>query len=119
MRIIFDRIIAKLEDLSEHDVCGDIVNLEDAIRAVYEVKNYYKDKFVSVRCLEQVKWERDIAIGQLKELGLGLGEEIDKDDFIKVTRCKDCKHHRCSERNLWCNVFDIIMPEDGYCCCGE
>lgn len=32
---------------------------------------------------KQVKWERDIAINQLKELGYGLGEKItDKDQHI-------------------------------------
>lgn len=28
-------------------------------------------------CLEQYRWERDIAISQLEELGIGLGEKID------------------------------------------
>lgn len=39
--------------------------------------------------------------------------------FTEVTRCKDCVRHRCSEGNLWCDIFDKIMSEDGYCCFGE
>ena len=31
----------------------------------------------ALRCLEQYRWERDIAILQLEELGIGLGEKID------------------------------------------
>lgn len=27
--------------------------------------------------IDQIRWERDIAIGQLEELGIGLGEKID------------------------------------------
>lgn len=38
--------------------------------------------------LEQIRWERDIAIEQLKSYGVSLGE---KADCVKVTRCKDCK----------------------------
>ena len=29
---------------------------------------------------EQIKWERDIAIGQLEELGYSLGEKIREED---------------------------------------
>ena len=39
--------------------------------------------------------------------------------FKEATYCKECVHHRCSERNLWCDIFDKIMPEEGYCCFGE
>ena len=33
------------------------------------------------------------------------------------TRCRDCvlKHYSSSD-NLWCDIFDKIMPENGYCC---
>ena len=33
--------------------------------------------FSALVCLTQYKWERDIAIEQLNELGIGLGERID------------------------------------------
>lgn len=33
------------------------------------------------------------------------------------TRCRDCvlKHYSSSD-NLWCDIFDKTMPENGYCC---
>lgn len=44
---------------------------------------------VSVGVLQQVIWERDTAIEQLEDYGVGLGEVA---DLVKVVRCKDCKH---------------------------
>lgn len=37
-----------------------------------------------------------------------------------IVRCKDCdlKHYSDSD-NLWCDIFDKIMPEYGYCSLGE
>ena len=50
----------------------------------YEELLEYKRKYewlsadaVSRDLLEQYKWERDIAIGQLEELGLGLGQKVE------------------------------------------
>lgn len=38
-----------------------------------------------------------------------------------VAMCKNCifSYYRESGKNLWCNIFDKIMPEDGFCCFGE
>ena len=56
---------------------------------------------------EQVVWERNIALEQLEELGLSLGQKFG---------CEHCRFKRMSGKNLWCDIFDKIMPEDGYCC---
>jgi len=42
---------------------------------------------VSLGAFEQVCWERDVAIDQLKQLGYGFGEKIQKEDQ-KVSREK-------------------------------
>lgn len=45
-----------------------------------------------------------------------------EEDLVKMIApvyCKDCDHKQRSEMNLWCNIFEKIMPEDGYCCFGE
>lgn len=78
MKEICERIISKLEDLSEHDDYGKVVDLYEAIDAIYEVANEYK-----------------------------------------LTKCCDCRYKHRTERNLWCDIFDKIMPENGYCCFGE
>lgn len=38
----------------------------------------YKNKdIVPAKAYDRVRWERDIAIGQLKELGFGFGEKVE------------------------------------------
>lgn len=54
------------------------------VMTITDAENKLLDKaamFWSV--YEQIKWERDIAISQLEELGLSLGEKI---DHIKIKR---------------------------------
>ena len=37
------------------------------------------------------KWERDIALSQLEEYGIGFAEKK-RDDFVEVVRCGSCKN---------------------------
>lgn len=39
----------------------------------------FRDVINYLGAFEQIKWERDIAIGQLEELGYSLGEKIRED----------------------------------------
>lgn len=39
----------------------------------------FRDIINYLGAFEQIKWERDIAIGQLEELGYSLGEKIRED----------------------------------------
>ena len=58
-------------------------NVNIAVHAkniIKEVAKKYKDSLVSIETLEQVMWERDMAICQLHELGYGLGEKIREED---------------------------------------
>lgn len=38
-----------------------------------------------------------------------------------LVRCKNCAYsgYRTSGKKLWCDLFDRIMPEEGYCCFGD
>lgn len=45
--------------------------------AVEVLKNAPTVDMVSKELLDQIKWERDIALGQLEKLGISLGQEID------------------------------------------
>lgn len=40
----------------------------------------YRDIINYLGAFDQIKWERDIAIGQLEELGYSLGEKIKEED---------------------------------------
>ena len=57
---------------------------------------------VPVGVLDQVRWERDVAIAQLKDYGVSFGE---KADCAKVVRCKDCKYWRNASKPLYCSEF--------------
>ena len=45
---------------------------------------------VSQGVVNQIKWERDMALAQLSDIGKGLGSKMD--DVAKIVRCKNCKH---------------------------
>ena len=70
---------------------------------------------------DQVRWERDVAIGQLESYGISLGE---KADAVKVVRCKDCKYcidTSASSTNIACSKgvnWRAVEPY-GFCSRGE
>lgn len=43
----------------------------------YATANAVEQAFSALICLGQYVWERDVAVSQLEELGLGFGQEID------------------------------------------
>ena len=81
------------------------------------VENINNDKKVSIGVLEQVMWERDVAIDQLKELGYGLGQKIEKLtdgdravslNAVKETLCSMCDEWRCNENCSKKREFDKL-----------
>lgn len=50
---------------------------------------------------------------------------IEENDFVKVVRCKDCKHHEELLNNndgnviCWVHGLDVIVDRNGYCNYGE
>lgn len=83
MREIFEKINKELEDLidnNESDLYhhNDIYNnaIYNALDVVDSINEKYKDKYVHRELLDQIKWERDIALMQLEELGYVLGEKV-------------------------------------------
>jgi len=76
---------------------------------------------VEARAIEQIKWERDMAIKQLESYGVGFLEEA---DVVKIVRCKDCKYwvspmkddaHYCNKKS---GLVGIVAEED-FCSYGE
>jgi hypothetical protein len=68
------------------------------------------------------KWERDIALSQLEEYGIGFAEKK-RDDFVEVVRCKDCIHWKADNEVFelgFCCVFpQKWVAETFYCADGE
>ena len=80
---------------------------------------------VSRSVFEQVKWERDIAMEQLKDHKIPFG--CIAPDVVEVVRCKNCKYGAVPF-NGWidngrkhCNRIgkDVSVPDDFYCGFGE
>lgn len=64
------------------------------------------------------KWERDIALSQLEEYGIGFAEKK-RDDLVEVVRCGSCKNLSSDGR---CEEFadDCIRPSaTDFCSHGE
>ena len=75
---------------------------------------------ISKGLYEQIKWERDVALAQLEEYGVSLGE---KADVAEVVRCRECLCYTPVDDNTGKCVFLIgkhqyVVP-DGYCYLGE
>ena len=65
----------------------DIPLLDMAIEALQAEPT----KAVPPSLADVYKWERDIALSQLEEYGIGFAEKK-RDDLVSVVRCKDCRH---------------------------
>ena len=75
-----DVLISKNALLEEFEWLLSVVNesSKDEIRDVIQrIKNAPAVDAVSRGLFEQYKWERDVAISQLEDLGIGFGQEID------------------------------------------
>lgn len=57
--------------------------------AIKEIKDFPAADVVSKELYEQIKWERDVALAQLEEYGVSLGE---KADVVEVVRCGNCRN---------------------------
>ena len=69
---------------------------------------------------DMIKWERDVAVSQLNDIGVQLGEKVD--DVVKVIRCKNCMYSEESlrEGSVWCTRrIEEIVGEDHFCGYGE
>ena len=90
----------KMKTVSLHDVYrliaghsnyhgDDILSALTCVAEGKEVSPIRPMDVVSAGAYEQIAWERDLAVQQLKDYGVGLGQVK---DLAEVTRCKDCKY---------------------------
>lgn len=64
---------------------------------------------VSRATFEQAMWERDVAIQQLKDLGVGFGE---KADVAPVVRCDECIHQENCMRQIVFWERDNVLEQN-------
>lgn len=79
---------------------------------------------VPIGVLDQVRWERDVAMQQLEEHGIPFGGIAP--DVVKVVRCKDCKHYDKTtlgnnrDRRMCTKFLGLTIPNpDDFCSYGE
>lgn len=96
------------------------IYLDEAIGLLLDVPTA---DVASRELFEQIKWERDIAMAQLKEHGIAFGAKKTA-DVVEVVRCKDCVNYCGFERckNGICDVDPVskraVQPYD-FCSYGE
>ena len=96
----------------------------EALRMAIEALQAEPNKAVAQILADMYKRERDIALSQLEEYGIGFGEKK-RDDLVEVVRCKDCKASRVyGKTRQWLACEEDAMEgqatdPDGYCYLGE
>lgn len=89
---------------------GGIYLAEDAVE---EIKYFPTVEAYSKEAVEQIMWERDMAISQLNDYGVQFGEQA---DCVRVVRCKDCLFF-----NTECILINDgdVWYEDDFCSYGR
>lgn len=97
------------------DTCYDLAFRErEALDMAIEALQAEPTKAVPPSIADVYKWERDIALSQLEEYGIGFAEKK-RDDLVEVVRCKDCEYADFNSPYPVCNLLEMNINEDGYC----
>ena len=78
----------------------DKLNEIDPLPEKKEERTTVSEKFVSLNAYKQVRWERDIAIQQLHELGYELGQKIEP----TTKNCESCRNY--GSHNGVCDICE-------------
>ncbi len=101
-----------------YELPSDEMTLEQARQAVKDLREKLAEHFdetVSLGAFKQVIWERDIAIGQLKELGYDFGQKIEPSgDLISREAVKAYKYHRTMYPNFedYVDMLPSVNPQE-------
>lgn len=94
--------------------CGEKCPTLSVEKLSNTIKNAPTIDAVPVGAYEQTRWERDMAISQLDEIGKSLCEKMD--NVATVVRCKDCKH-RPIDTGGHNYAEELLFPDDEVCPC--
>ena len=112
-----DEVIAWLRDRMENNKNGK--PLTDRLRELPSAQPEHPSRAL----IEQIRWERDLAIGQLEELGYGLGEKIQtqserkrgrwtlKENVFGVAYCSECDYELHTNDTNFCPNCGADMRE--------
>lgn len=97
-----DVLISKNVLLDEFEWLKSVVNessKDDVEDAIQRIKNAPAVEAVSRGLFEQYKWERDIAIEQLEELGISFGQKIDG-VYMTKEEYENLLEYKCMYKDL-------------------
>jgi hypothetical protein len=109
-----------IEDIKEYKR-NAIKILED--NAQYATAKAVDLAFNALICADQLMWERDVAIGQLEELGIGFGQKIEYANVVPREQYENLREafvdYVCSgisNQAPYCkNSCDECVDERGWC----
>ena len=105
---VIDKKIQNTSDYLQHDALIDVEFEVDELPTVEAVPKSYA---------EQIRWERDVAVGQLNEIGCQFGQKMDevkKLEAVPVVHCKECKNWH---KDIgWCDKHSHFIDSDGSFC---
>lgn len=87
----------------------------------HETAKVVEQAFSVMHCLDQYRYERDIALEQLEELGLSLGQKVDD---VKIKHGYWTLLKNCSNAGVYCSVchkkvyrvnYANVKVESKYC----
>lgn len=95
-------------------------SMNPAIDMAIEALQAEPTKAVPPSLADVYKWERDVALSQLEEYGIGFAEKK-RDDLVEVVRCKNCIHYESDDSGemMVCNVTGTVCDNDDFCSYGE
>ena len=114
------------------------IKLHELAEIADKIDTAEPNKAVPPSLADVYKWERDIALSQLEEYGIGFAEKK-RDDLVEVVRCKDCRfaeHGTAMEMGeinktpkhyidwIKCHNYDrhkgvLFVKDDDFCSYGE
>ena len=123
MKIVdVEPIIKKLYKIgNEKDKSGEHEFALGIDTVIYLLEQAKTVDAVSIAAYKQVAWERDLAIHQLSQYGVELGQGKD-DDLVRVTRCKDCMYYNednMQQHSGWCECLERGEYNEHFCSYGE
>lgn len=121
MGIMIDGDALKLKGFADPETGEGILYVQD-------IDDAHTVEAVSKGLFDQIKWERDIAIGQLKEIGCELGQKMDdvkarleavpvhgrwENDENDIPRCSNCSYIPEFNRYLDDYYYSDFCPNCG------